>query len=36
MPGRLVRAGQFGAIGENGDRRFGAIRAQLFDVVEAG
>jgi hypothetical protein len=34
LRGRLVQAGQFGAIGENGNRRFGAIRSQFFDIVE--
>jgi len=35
LRGRLVQTGQFGAAGEDGSRRFGAIRAQFFDVVEA-
>jgi hypothetical protein len=35
LRGRLIQAGQFGAIGEDGSRRFGAIRAQFFDVVDA-
>jgi hypothetical protein len=33
LRGRLVQAGQFGAIGEDGNRRFGGITAQIFDVV---
>lgn len=33
--GRLVQAGHFGAIGEDGNRRFGGIRAQFFDIVDA-
>jgi hypothetical protein len=35
LQGRLVQAGQFGAIGEDGNRRFGQIRAQFFDIVDA-
>jgi hypothetical protein len=35
LRGRLVQAGQFGPIGEDGNRRFNAITAQFFDVVEA-
>jgi hypothetical protein len=33
LRGRLVQAGQFGAIGEDGNRHFGAITAQFFDLV---
>ena len=35
LRGRLVQPGQFGAIGEDGNRRFGGIRAQFFDIVDA-
>jgi hypothetical protein len=35
LRGRLVQAGQFGAVGEDGKRRFGAISAQFFDIVQA-
>lgn len=35
LRGRLAQAGQFGAIGEDGNRRFTNIRVQFFDVVEA-
>ena len=34
--GAWCKPGQFGAIGEDGSRRFGAIRTQFFDVIEAG
>jgi hypothetical protein len=35
LRGRQVQAGQFGAIGEDDNRRFNAITAQFFDFVEA-
>jgi hypothetical protein len=35
LRGRLVQTGHFGAIGEDGGRRFGGIRAQFFDIVDA-
>ena len=34
LRGRLVQAGQFGAVGEDGNRRFGAISAHFFDIVQ--
>jgi hypothetical protein len=35
LRGRLVQAGQFGAVGEDGHRRFNSIRSQAFDIVRA-
>lgn len=35
LRGRLVLAGQVGPVGEDGNRRFGGITAQFFDVIEA-
>ena len=35
LRGRVVQPGQLGAIGGDGDRRFGAITSQFFDVIEA-
>jgi hypothetical protein len=35
LRGRLVRPGEFGPLGEEGNRHFGAIASQFFDVVAA-
>lgn len=35
LRGRLVQPGQVGAVGEDGNRSFGGIRAQFYDVVKA-